>query len=301
MLEPPCWAAAVPSETPGAPATLNPTKEVSSSHTRLKNTPATTHTLAAATKPIRARFFANTRMQNGMRMPTTISNQKNGAVAPVAMMASVSAPAAPGYAIVSASQPTRNPSTATHTANRPARFDSSFLSVAKRPDLLRPMSESSSRARPESMADTTNSGAMMAEYQPSRAISRPKIHAVTECTRMATGRAKRDTTATLACAPGFFDFMKYRYTTLMTRYNVMTQISQNRGDIGFGPVRMRHTRPMPPRSISTNMPAQQMHTVDRTTAGSATFLYSATWNTLADEATMRPPADRPTKNMKHVM
>ena len=89
MLEPPCWAAAVPSETPGAPATLNPTKEVSSSHTRLKNTPATTHTLAAATKPIRARFFANTRMQNGMRMPTTISNQKNGAVAPVAMMASV--------------------------------------------------------------------------------------------------------------------------------------------------------------------------------------------------------------------
>ena len=49
------------------------------------------------------------------------------------------------------------------------------------------------------------------------------------------------------------------------------------------------------------MPAQQMHTVDRMTAGSATFLYSATWNTLADEATMRPPADRPTKNMKHVM
>ena len=151
------------------------------------------------------------------------------------------------------------------------------------------------------MADTTNSGAMIAEYQPSRAISRPKIHAVTECTRMATGRAKRDTTATLPCAPGFFDFMKYRYTTFMTRYNVMTQISQNRGDIGFGPVRMRHTRPMPPRSMSTNMPAQQMHTVDRMTAGSATFLYSTTWNTLADEATMRPPADRPTKNMKHVM
>ena len=75
---------------------MNSTNEVSSSHTRLKNTPATTHALAAATSPMRARFFTHTRMQNGMRMPTTISNQKNGAVAPVAMTASVSAPAAPG-------------------------------------------------------------------------------------------------------------------------------------------------------------------------------------------------------------
>ena len=76
--------------------TLNCTNEVSNSHTRLKNTPTTTHTLATATNPMRARFFANTRMQNGMSTPTMISNQKNGAVAPVAMMASVSAPAAPG-------------------------------------------------------------------------------------------------------------------------------------------------------------------------------------------------------------
>ena len=96
MPAPPCCAAVVPSDTPGAPATLSSTNEVSSSHTRLKNTPATTHTLAAATRPMRARFFANTRMQNGMSSPMTISNQKNGAVAPVAMMASVSAPAAPG-------------------------------------------------------------------------------------------------------------------------------------------------------------------------------------------------------------
>ena len=81
----------------------------------------------------------------------------------------------------------------------------------------------------------------------------------------------------------------------------MTQMSQNRGEVGLGPVRMRHTRAMPPRSMSTNIPAQQMHTVEQMTAGSATFLYSATWKTLAEEATMRPPADRPTKNMKHVM
>ena len=44
-----------------------------------------------------------------------------------------------------------------------------------------------------------------------------------------------------------------------------------------------------------------MHTVDRMTAGIATFLYSATWNTLADEATIRPPADKPTKNMNMVI
>ena len=174
--------------------------------------------------------------------------------------------------MVSTSHPTKNPSTAMHTASSPARFDSSFLSVLKRPDLLRPMSDSSKRARPESMAEATKMGAMMAEYQPSRAICKPKIHAVTECTRMAMGRAKRDTMATLSCAPGFFDFMKYRYTTLMTRYNVITQMSQNSGEVGFGPVTMRHTRCRPPRSMSTNMPAQQMHTVDRMTAGSATFL-----------------------------
>ena len=158
------------------------------------------------------------------------------------------------------------------TAKSPARLDSSFLSVLKRPDLLRPMSDRMSSARPESMADTTNKGAMMAEYHPSRAISRPKIHAVTEWTRMATGRAKRLTTATLSAAPGFLEVMNARYTTLMAKYSVITQMSQNKGDSGFGPVIMRHTRWMPPRSMSTNMPAQQMHTVDRMTAGSATFL-----------------------------
>ena len=40
---------------------------------------------------------------------------------------------------------------------------------------------------------------------------------------------------------------------------------------------------------------------DTADAGSATFLYCATWNTLADEATMRPPAERPTKNMNMAM
>ena len=53
-------------------------------------------------------------------------------------------------------------------------------------------------------------GAMMAEYQPSFAISRPKIHAVTLCTRMAMGSAKRDTMATLSFAPGFFEHMSAR-------------------------------------------------------------------------------------------
>ncbi len=53
--------------------------------------------------------------------------------------------------------------------------------------------------------------------------------------------------------------------------------------------------------MSTNMPARQMHTVDRITAGMATCLNALMWKTLAEEATMRPPADRPTKNMNMVM
>ena len=64
---------------------------------------------------------------------------------------------------------------------------------------------------------------------------------------------------------------------------------------------MRQTRWMPPKSMRTNMPAQQMHTVDRMTAGSATFLYSAMWKMLAEDATMRPPAERPTNSMNIVM
>ena len=85
-----------PEITPGAPATLNSANDVSRSHTRLHSTPATTSALASATRSIRARLRANTKMQNGTKTPATISNQKNGAVAPVAMIASVSAPAAPG-------------------------------------------------------------------------------------------------------------------------------------------------------------------------------------------------------------
>ena len=36
-------------------------------------------------------------------------------------------------------------------------------------------------------------------------------------------------------------------------------------------------------------------------AGSATALNFVIWNTLAEEATIRPPAESPTKNMNMVM
>ena len=81
----------------------------------------------------------------------------------------------------------------------------------------------------------------------------------------------------------------------------MTHTSHRSGEVGLGPVRMRHTRWMPPKSMSTNMPAAQMHTVERMMAGSATALNFVIWNTLAEEATIRPPAESPTKNMKLVM
>ena len=97
-----------------------------------------------------------------------------------------------------------------HMARRPARFAMSLRDVANTLARFIHRSASSRSARPESMAEATNSGAMMVEYQPARAICRPKIQAVTECTRMATGSAKRLTMATLSCAPGFFDVMKYR-------------------------------------------------------------------------------------------
>ena len=46
-------------------------------------------------------------MRNGTTRPKTISNQKNGAMAPVVMTESVMASPAPGYPMVSTSQPIR--------------------------------------------------------------------------------------------------------------------------------------------------------------------------------------------------
>ena len=43
-------------------------------------------------------------------------------------------------------------------------------------------------AVPETSAEAMNSGAMIAEYQKPRAICRPKIQAVMECSRIAAGR-----------------------------------------------------------------------------------------------------------------
>ena len=81
----------------------------------------------------------------------------------------------------------------------------------------------------------------------------------------------------------------------------MTQMSHTRGEVGLGPVTIRQMRWMPPRSMRTNIPARQMHTVDRMIAGIATALKRLMRNTLAEEATIRPPAESPTKNMNMVM
>lgn len=85
----------------------------------------------------------------------------------------------------------------------------SFFDVSQMPRRFIHASAMSKSARPESMAEATNKGPMMAECQPSRAICRPKIHAVTVCTRMAMGRAKRDTMAILDLS-ALFEVMKYR-------------------------------------------------------------------------------------------
>ncbi len=104
-----------------------------------------------------------------------------------------------------------------HVASSPARLAKRSLPVSNLPAFLRPASTHSRRASPESMAEATKMGAMMAEYQPSRESCSPKIQAVTECTRMATGRAKRLTMATLRSAPSFLEFMNTRYRTLIAR------------------------------------------------------------------------------------
>lgn len=81
----------------------------------------------------------------------------------------------------------------------------------------------------------------------------------------------------------------------------MMHTSHVRGENGFGPVNRRHIFSGLRKSTMTNAAATQMHTVDMMTAGSATFLKRSMPNTWAELATIRPPADRPTKVMKATM
>ena len=108
----------------------------------------------------------------------------------------------------------KNASTAMQVARSPASEANRSFEVLNTFAFLRAARAHSKRARPESIAEATKMGAMMAEYQPSFAICRPKIQAVTECTKMAQGRAKREMMDTARSLP-FFMFTRYRI--LMTR------------------------------------------------------------------------------------
>ena len=65
------------------------------------------------------------------------------------------------------------------------------------------------------MAEATKMGAMMAEYQPSLAICRPKIQAVTECTSTAVTSATTEITrrAFSDTLPASARSVAHRYTT----------------------------------------------------------------------------------------
>ena len=115
---------------------------------------------------------------------------------------------------------------------------------------------------------------------------------------MATGSATYDNICTLRSSPRRSHTMS---KMLITRYVVITHMSHASGLVKFKCTNIFQMRWIPPRSIRMNAPAQQMHTVEVMTAGMATRLNDSIWNTCAELATIRPPADRPTKNMKHVM
>ena len=85
--------------------------------------------------------------------------------------------------------------------SKPARLLKSLGLVAKTLPFSSAAKPMSRMAKPESIAEATKIGARMAVCQPSLAISRPKIHAVMEWTRIATGSAMRESTSTLRSSP----------------------------------------------------------------------------------------------------
>ena len=98
-------------------------------------------------------------------------------------------------------KPTKNASTAMQAASSLANEVNSSWPQSNTLAFFSPASTQSSSARPESRADATKMGAMMAEYHPSRAISKPKIHAVIEWTRIATGKAIQERICTFRSSP----------------------------------------------------------------------------------------------------
>ncbi len=129
-------------------------------------------------------------MRNGTSSPPSTSNQKSGANSPVSMRAMGSASkGAPGYAAVRASDRTKKASTAMKAASRPPRYDTSSSSKSSRPRRRRTSARRMTSASPETRAEATNIGAMIAVYQNPRLIWRPKIQAVMEWSRIAAGSA----------------------------------------------------------------------------------------------------------------
>src|SRR4051794_34306085 len=88
---------------------------------------------------------------------------------------------------------------------------------------------------------------------------------------------------------------------LIVKYRVMTHTSHINGDLNCECRSRFSTRSGLPISIMMKSPATIIHTVERIVAGFATTLNAGILNTVADDETIRPPADRPTKNINIVI
>lgn len=77
--------------------------------------------------------------------------------------------------------------------------------------------------------------------------------------------------------------------------------SQIKGDLNCGCIIRFKIRNGLPKSTKINKTASMIHTVERIVAGLATFLNDGILNTVADDETISPPADKPTKKTNIVI
>ena len=181
------WPARPPG-IPGARPTRGSNSAAKRMLTRLANTPSSNKT--DETVSIAGRLPAReSNITTGTATPRMISPQNTGARRPVRRMSSWSRwSGSPETKVVITSVNSRNTSAATNHSN--SRRNPAYTDWPTRKLVTRSTTcpVTTTRAVPETSADEMNNGASSGVFQNGRATSSPKIQAVTECTRIATGK-----------------------------------------------------------------------------------------------------------------
>src|SRR5680860_1459723 len=285
---------------PGARPTSGTNIDVITMLIRLKKTPTSARTPPATTQPRRFRR-RELKIANGTATPRMISAQNTGARRPNSSTSNcwMWSGTRDRYD-VKISLNNRNASTPrNHSISRPR---SGKTLSGKSQSVVRSVTCATriSNAVPETNAEEMNIGARIAVFQNGRATSRPKIHAVTECTSTAAGSAT-NAMVRRARGRGSGRVSSYRSTAAIERYSVITMTSQIKGEVQCGCQIIFQTSCGRPRSGRIDTAAATIAAPETITASRVSGSNRSLSTSSEPATTISPPAETPTRNMNVMM